>query len=193
MNILSLLKDSQLKKIKIIDVFKNNILFHENDKCECICIVLKGEIKIVSYSFSGREIIYSTLKENEIFGNNLIFSSSPFYKGSVIAKVNSKIAIIDKITLVDLLMNNKEFLLSYLSIIGNLTKNLNDKNKLLSFDKAKDRLLYYLYKNNNHINYESITDLASKLNLKRETLSRTITALVKENIIIHLDKEIKLI
>ena len=111
MNILSLLKDSQLKKVKIVTLSKNKILFQEDQKCDYISIIMEGEIKIVSYSFSGREIIYSLLKKDEIFGNNLIFSSSPFYKGAVVAKVNSKIALIDKDTLINLLQENKEFLL----------------------------------------------------------------------------------
>ena len=68
----------------------------------------------------------------------------------------------------------------YLSLIGDSSKKLNEKNKILSFDKAKDRILYYLYKNNNCIKFTTITDLASELNLKRETLSRTLSKLVKE-------------
>ena len=184
MNILYLLKDSQLKKVKIVNLNKNEILFQEDQKCDFISIIIEGEIKIVSYSFSGREIIYSLLKKDDIFGNNLIFSSSPFYKGAVVAKVNSKIALIDKDTLISLLQENKEFLLKYLSIIGDLTKNLNDKNKLLSFDKATERVLYYLHKNNNEIQYKTITNLAEELNIKRETLSRTLTKMSNDKLIL---------
>ena len=61
-----------------IELKKNETLFRENEECKTIGIVINGEIKIVSYSFEGREIIYSINKENTIFGNNLIFSSLPF-------------------------------------------------------------------------------------------------------------------
>ena len=96
MNLLSLLKNSQIKLVNYIELKKNETLFRENEECRAIGIVINGEIKIVSYSFEGREIIYSINKENTIFGNNLIFSSLPFYKGSIIAKTNCKIALISK-------------------------------------------------------------------------------------------------
>ena len=191
MNLLSLLKNSQLKLVNYIELKKNETLFRENEECRSIGIVISGEIKIVSYSFEGREIIYSINKENTIFGNNLIFSSLPFYKGSIIAKTNCKIALISKNNLIKLLQENEEFLLKYLSLIGDSSKKLNEKNKILSFDKAKDRILYYLYKNNNCIKFTTITDLASELNLKRETLSRTLSKLVKEKEISIENKIIK--
>ena len=71
MNLLSLLKNSQLKLVNYIELKKNETLFRENEECRSIGIVISGEIKIVSYSFEGREIIYSINKENTIFGNNL--------------------------------------------------------------------------------------------------------------------------
>ena len=158
-------------------------MFEEDSICNNIGIVIDGRLSINSYSYNGKEIIYSLIDENELFGHNLLFSSSPLYKGNVIALKDSKIALISKDSLIYLLQNNKSFLYQYLEILNNNAKSLNSKLKLLSFDNAIDRLLYFLYQNNNEITINSITELANRLFLRRESLSRCISRLKKENII----------
>ena len=64
--------------------------------------------------------------------------------------------------------------------------------KLLAIDSAKERLLFYLHVNKNIIEYDSITSLARKLFMQRETLSRLLSQLEKENIIKRIDSRITL-
>ena len=182
-NILKSLSNDESNLIKYINIKKNEILFEEDSICNNIGIVIDGRLSINSYSYNGKEIIYSLIDENELFGHNLLFSSSPLYKGNVIALKDSKIALISKDSLIYLLQNNKSFLYQYLEILNNNAKSLNSKLKLLSFDNAIDRLLYFLYQNNNEITINSITELANRLFLRRESLSRCISRLKKENII----------
>ena len=94
--ILDYLTKDELKLVKYIATKNGEILFHENDKCTSIGIVISGEISISSITFEGNEIIYNTLKHGDIFGNNLIFSKESFYRGNVTSLVNSKIALIKK-------------------------------------------------------------------------------------------------
>ena len=74
-------------------------------------------------------------------------------------------------------------LIQYLNIQSNFGKRLNSTIKMRSFSSAEDRLRFYLKENGNKISYHTITDLADILNLKRETLSRLLTKLEKENVI----------
>ena len=182
-NILKSLSNDESNLIKYINIKKNEILFEEDSICNNIGTVIDGRLSINSYSYNGKEIIYSLIDENELCGHNLLFSSSPLYKGNVIALKDSKIALISKDSLIYLLQNNKSFLYQYLGILNNNAKSLNSKLKLLSFDNAIDRLLYFLYQNNNEITINSITELANRLFLRRESLSRCISRLKKENII----------
>lgn len=192
MNILDTLKPSQLNKVKIVDLEKDSILYRENDKCNSIGIILKGKVSIISYLENGNEIIFNVLNTNDIFGNNLIFSSNPYYKGNIITNEASKIALIQKQDLINFLKTNESFMVEYLKIQSNFTKTLNDRIKLLSLDSAEDRLNYYLHENNKEIEYVSISDLARHLYLKRETLSRLLSKLVKQNKIIKTKNTIKL-
>lgn len=168
---------------------KDEILFHEDDLCDSIGVVIEGRIDIVSYSFSGKEILYNSLRKNEIFGNNLVFSDNPKYRGNIIAKEDALVAIIKRDSLIKILQNNQQFLLEYLKIQSNFGKSLNSKIKLLSFNNALDRFEYFIYINNNRIHYKNVADLARTLFMERETLSRLLSTLEKEGVI-HRDKHL---
>ena len=99
-NILELLNNVEKNKLTYKKLLKDEILFHEGDKCNSVGILISGELIISSYTFNGHEIVFNDIKENDIFGNNLIFSSYPFYKGNLIAKKDSLIAFINESLLI---------------------------------------------------------------------------------------------
>ena len=183
MNILDTLSLIEKNSLKIVQLKKDETIFSEGEKCEYIGIVLLGELVISSFSYIGKEIIFNIIKKDEMFGNNLIFSLNPIYRGNVTASKDSKIALINKLDLIKLLRNNEKFLLEFLALEAEFGKSLNSRIKLLALDNAEERLIYYLTINNKIIKYDSITSLASSLNLSRETLSRLISRLVKNRII----------
>lgn len=180
MNILQTLNNSQLNRITYLKCEKDKVLFRENDICDAIGIVLKGQISIVTYFDNGKEVIFNTINQNEIFGNNLIFSSEPFFKGNIITNVDSEIALIKKNDLIYLLSKNNDFMVEYLKIQSNFAKQLNNKIKLLSIESAEERFYFYMYENQNRIEFSTVTDLAKKLYLSREALSRLLSKLVSE-------------
>ena len=178
--ILETLNKEEKKLVKIISVKKGKIIFQENDPCTSVGIILKGEVVISSFTFEGNEIIYNTLHIGNIFGNNLLFSKESSYRGNVIAKMDSQIAFIEKSNLVYILQHNEDFLLKYLETNSEFTKSLNSKIKLLSFNQAKERFLYYLFINHNEIRFKNITSLAASLFLSREATSRLISQMIKD-------------
>ena len=184
MEIFNCLTKEEKKLGNLVKVNKNQIVFHEDDECEYLAIVLSGTINITSYTLSGQEIIYNTIKRNGMFGNNLLFSKNPYYRGHVITKTDAEIFLINKQNLIKILQNNTCFLQEYLSKQADFSKSLNSQIKLLSFDSAEEKLLYYL-KEKQVVEFTSISSLAKTLFLTRETLSRLISKLVKEKRIIR--------
>ena len=182
-NILSTLSKEERRLLNVQSYKKNTIIFKEGQTCDSISIIVDGSVQILSYSFSGKEVIFNSLGKNQIFGNNLIFSSDPVYKGDVIPSKDTTIVHIKKDDLITLLSSNKQFLNIYLRIQSDFGKQLNSQIKLFSIDSALERFEYYLYTNKGSIEYKTITSLASSLNLKRETLSRLISKLEKENVV----------
>ena len=168
-------------------------IFLENDTCKSIAAVKSGEISIKSYFSNGKEVTYNVLKEGQMFGNNLVFSSNPRYRGDVISLKDSEIWFLSKENLLKILKNDEEFLVLYLTQQSDFSKTLNFKIKLLTISSAEDRLLYYLTFNKNRIAYKSITKLADELYLSRESLSRTITKLVSIRKIKKIGKALELV
>ena len=181
--LLNVLNKEEHKLVKGYQVAKNNVIFHEGDVCETIGIIISGKVDIISYSFEGKELLINSLKAGEIFGNNLIFSSEPVYRGDVIAQEKSVIAIINKENLVYLLQNNKDFLNIYLKAQSDKAKLLTSRIQLLSLVNAEERLFYYASKNDNVIVYKNVTTLAATIGVQRETLSRLLTSLIKRHLI----------
>lgn len=167
-------------------------IFLENDTCLAVGVVKKGEISIKSYFSNGKEVTYNVLTDGQMFGNNLVFSSNPYYRGDVAAQKDTEIWLIKKDNLLEILKNDTEFLVAYLSEQSNFSKTLNLKLKLLTMQSAQDRLMYYLTFNKNKIAYKSITKLADELYLTRESLSRTIKKLSDHKIIKTSNKTITL-
>lgn len=191
MKLLDCLTNEEIKLGRRIKFPKGKILFNEDNECLYVGLVIKGTIQIVSYSLSGQEIIYNQIEEGGIFGNNLLFSEEPYYKGNVISKSDGEVLLFNKEILLKILQTNQKFMINYLSIQADFAKRLNGTIKLLSIGSAKERFLYYL-KENSPIKYKSITSLAASVFLTRETVSRLVSQLKKEGIILQNRKIISL-
>ena len=182
-NILQSLSKDEQKLLEVKTLNRGEFLFREGQLCIQVAIVVSGQIKISSMNYYGSEVIFNVLENGEMFGNNLIFSDNPTYKGDVVALKDSVVVLIKKENLENLLQSNKEFLLTYLNIQSNFGKKLNSTIKMLSFASAEERFKFYLQENKGEISYHTVTELADIFHLKRETLSRVLTKLEKENVI----------
>lgn len=182
MNLLSLLTTNELNLLKIKKYQQNEIIFHENDLCNYVFFIIKGKIKIVTYSLNGNEEILSTHKDNDLFGNALIFSKKPFFLGNVICKTNTTIAYLQKQDLIKIMQTNQEFLINYINVLSEKTINLNIKNKLLAHKNIRTRIIYFLEINHN-IYQKNVSLIARELILPRPSVSREIQKMLNENII----------
>lgn len=183
--LLSLLTLSERKLIRQEEFTRGQIIARENDECMEVGFVIEGEIVISSYTYHGEEVVYNMLSDNDMFGNNLLLSSDPHYRGNIIATKTSKVAFINRKSLLFILSENMSFLTAYLRVQSDFGKRLNATIKLLSFTNAEERFLYYLFLNDNRVNYSNVTALSKEIFMKRETLSRLLTKLVKERKIIR--------
>lgn len=179
--LLDLIKDFEKRFIRFENFSRGQIIFHENEECQELGLIVKGEIVISSYTYHGEELVYNVLKENDVFGNNLIFSSEPYYRGNIVVVKPAVVAFINRQSLLLLLRQNETFLTSYLQVQSDFGKHLNATIKLLSFSNAEERFLYYLFMNNNRVSFSNVTSLAKEVFLKRETVSRLLSKLIKEN------------
>lgn len=178
--LLSLLKSEEKKLLKVETFSKNQTIFFEGDECEEISILVSGEIQIISNTLDGRSIIYRKLKQGEVFGNNLLFSSDNCYKGDVVAVSESTLCFINKENLIKLLKTNDDFLYEYFRIQSDFGKELNGLIKVLTSKTSEEKVINYLKINGGKALIKSVTTFASELNMSRENLSRILSKMIKE-------------
>ncbi len=106
---------------------------------------------------------------------------------------DSRVVLIYREELLELMKNDRCFLENYLMIQSDLGKALNSRIRLLSYEKAEDRLFRYLEVHDDEISFNSVTELAGTLGVKRETLSRLLSRLQKEKKIARNGKRLKVL
>lgn len=170
---------------------KSAYIHYEGETCSLVEIVLKGHIRILSIDSNGNEIVYKDLGPGDVYGNNLIFSSSHLYRGNVTAQEDSIVVAMEKEEYLSLLSKDRDFLEAMLTYQSEDSKRLNQTLKLLTASTSEEKLLYLLKTSGNEIKVKSVTDLAKRLNMTREATSRLIHRLVREKKISFADKIIK--
>ncbi len=172
MNIIEYLKNPETYSVIRLTAGQN--LFKEGDSCLNVGVVLAGIVKISTYADDGKEILYNQIGKDGLFGNNLIFSSQPYYKGNVTAVSDSRVALIPREKLLENLRENEAFLTEYLRIQSDFGKGLNSRIRLLSIDSVEERILFLLRENKGRLEYHTVTHLAEVLSITREAASRAI-------------------
>lgn len=190
--LLELLTKDERDLVKIKSFKNKEIAFYEDQECNEFSILLSGEIRIISYNDSGRSLTYRVITPGEVFGNNLLFSSDNKYKGNVISCSDSSLAIISKKSLLKILKNNDDFFIEYLRIQSDFGKELNKRIQILSSSDAKEKIINYISLNGGKVMIKSITLLADELAMTRENLSKCLSYLIKNKIIIRENKFYKM-
>lgn len=186
------------KHFKTIEYKKNNIIFHEGEKCQNICYINYGSVTISTITSMEKEEIIQILGDNDLFGDLLIFSDYPAYLGNVITNKKSSVTFIPKDKLIELFQQDKELLETFLNIVSNKSQNIKKQNKLLAHKSIPDRLLYYFSllskeQKSKTILIPQITKISKELSLPRESISRVIKELTEKGIIIKNKKHITLL
>ncbi len=165
-----------------------DVIFNEGDLCSTIGIVEKGYITISTITHTEKEETITVIKEKDIFGDALLFSSNPIYLGHGLCKKETIVRYINKNSLLYLFKNNQKFLEEFLKLISNKTLAIKKENKLFKHKNIEDRIMHYLLdeaikQKSNKIYIKNVTYLANVLSLPRPSVSRELTKMKTEGII----------
>lgn len=185
-------------KYPTITYNKNQIIFSEGEKCTKIGIIIEGEITISTITHLEKEETFTIVKKGDIFGNSLIFSSTPYYLGDIIATQKTTICFINKDDLIKELSNDPILLESYINTISDKAIRIKQQNKLLAHKNIRDRILYYFTlqakkQDSIIIKLPSITKLSTELSLPRPSVSRELSKMEDDKLIIRKLKLCKLL
>ena len=174
---------------------KGSIIVSEGNKRNFIYIVKKGKVKLYKSSSEGRHIILELKGENSILGLVILFTDLP-NPTTIMTLEDSTIYLIRTPDLESLVLSNSDFAAKIIKILGVQLLNSQNKVKDVTLDDSYTKtlkLLYYLSKDFGleldngliELNLDlTRSDMASIIGVSRETLSRTLSQLNKQGIIL---------
>jgi CRP-like cAMP-binding protein len=204
----SLFKGKTKKEIKEILSLTNYKITHFNTK-EFVCradeppkylgIVLSGSVEIQNNLESGKYFNIFYKQKGETFGGALLFSDIPICEFNIIAKTECDILLINKQSVLKILLKDNVIGSNILSSISKNILLLNKKIELFSHSSIKQKIAYSLLYNikftEDKIVYLSYskTDWAEHLNVSRPSLSRELKELCDNKIISIKNNQIEIL
>lgn len=186
--ILDTLNEQEKSIIKQKAFKKDEIIFNEGDECTTVSYIIKGAVSITTPTFIDNEYNIKTLFDGDSFGEFLVFSSLPYYLGSIKALKETTIAFIKKNDLLYLMKENSVFLEKFLERMSNDALSLQTRIKVLAQKTIREKILFYLKDEvektkSKTIYVTSKENLAKVINVPRPSLSRELISLKNEGYI----------
>jgi CRP-like cAMP-binding protein len=179
---------------------RGKILFSRGDSAHGMFLLLEGQVKLSVTSPQGAEKVIGIIGEGESFGEAIIFLDRPFFPVSAQTTIDSKLLMIPKRVIFDLLERDSSIALKMLAGLSMRNHQLVQDIESVALLTCSQRLIGYLLHiantsgNSNRITLPtSKMNIASLLNLTPETLSRTMLKLQQSNLIEVHGKEISII
>lgn len=172
---------------------KGTVIFIEGDPGKGFHYVKTGKVKILKIADDGREHIIKIMGAGEIFAEVLLFNNRP-YPATAIAAEDSCIGLIQNLDLETLVLNNNELALQLIKALSQRLLYAQQKIKNLALNDVMARTAEILLRlandhgqqKNGRIEVKldlSRQDLASLVGTTRETVTRMLSALKKDQII----------
>ncbi len=193
------LNESELESIAAlassIEIPKKNIVVQEFEPGDSMYVILEGEVKVSTYSVDGREVVLALLGKGSFFGEMSLLDEEP-RSANVTTMVDSKFANIRRCELVSLLLEQPAISLKLLTEIASRLRKTSRVLERISSMDVPHRLYAYLV---DHCQRFSQQDhdgwcttvlpthqlLADQLSTSRETISRAISQLKKDGILVQ--------
>ncbi|NLW52233.1 MAG: Crp/Fnr family transcriptional regulator [Tissierellia bacterium] len=165
---------------------KGSIIFSPQDAANRIIIITKGKLKLSDYDDEGKEYIYDIATSGDIIGEETLFSDDSYGMfGEALTDIN--ICILSSDSLEELIALDSDFRNKFIKSLGRKFMKQRQENKLLSIFDAKDRLYQFLLMRSRKVNSNVIEltrdNIASTINVSRETVSRKLKELEEEGTI----------
>jgi CRP/FNR family transcriptional regulator len=179
----------------IVDVKKNEVLFRDFHALKYVYFVLEGTFKVYKYNEEGVEKIVDILHDDDYLAVTLMFSDLDEYTLNCSALTKGKVVRLSIEQMYEAFVDRK-ILRDYMNFTSR--KLINFKNYLANSTDPEERIIIALRELYDRFGIMmegekvidlpfSKTDLASFIGLRRETLSRKMTALMDEGKI-YVDK-----
>lgn len=182
---------------------KGEILCHEGDIGNSMYIIKSGKVKILKTSEEGKEKILTIFSEGDFLGEMSLVDEEA-RSATVEAMEDTETYIIYKKDFIEMLNGSFVIVMKLLSTLSRRIRTLNNKIEILTFRDVHARFAdvimelkekYGIVKKGKILIDLSLThkDLASMLGVTRETMTRIISKMKKQNILTIEDKKMMIL
>ena len=179
MELLPYFKHAQKKVLK-----KGEVLHSSNETCRTLGYLVSGKLVMKKYLSTGKELFLTEFTPGELFGELLVLAGEN-YRGWLIAEEPTEVLELNSASLQELL-EDAIFKRLFFSRISERVARMTERIEILSYKKISDRIVLYLLSHceAGKVYDINITALAGSLDCSREALSRAISELEKEEVIL---------
>ena len=176
-----------IKKAHHRNFNSGELVFSGEDIANRITIFRQGEVKLNHFTSDGKEFVLDTLRAGDIYGEQSLFSDEK-YNFNCIAIEETKICELYCEDIQEVMFKNPNVGAKLLKILGKKYSNISKLMEINSLNDAKQRLsgflLYRMNRYDEQIIRLSRDEIASSINLRTETVSRKLTELKNDRIIL---------
>jgi len=185
-------------QIKIIKYSKGETLYNQGSLCSSLDIVVTGSLTAYSLTESGSSTIMFEFKKDSIIGANLLFATNNIYPLNIYCSSECKLIHIEK-TVVEKLLHNYDFVMSYVRSLSQNALGLNHKIAMFSRKTLRQNIYEYLLQQS--ISQQSQTvylpfskkEFADYLGVQRPSLFRELKKMQFDGIISIDNRKIKIL
>lgn len=182
-----LYKISSLKEYK-----KGNIVFYEGDQPKKLKLLLDGIVKVYKVDAKGKEVILHFFQPQTLIAETAHMQKIN-YPATAICETDCKLLEIDYALFEKDFLRNPE--ISF-KIIQSLSKKVKALQNVITTNLTMNtfsRVCKFIYDNEKHINELSHRKIAAVLNITPETLSRHLSILKKDGVIVVNSRKIQIV
>ena len=177
---------------------KGSQIISEGDEGDAIYLVLSGKVKVVLYGEEGREIVLSTMKEGDIFGEMALFDGEP-RSANVEAIEDAECFVIRGDNLLKYIKNHPAVALNFLSHLSRRLREADRKIGGLALLDVCGRIAHTLLgianagngiQGKGVVTIERLTheEIAAMIGSSREVVSRALKKMAQEGYV-KIEKE----
>lgn len=174
------------ERVKTKNIKKNTQVIMEGDTSSTLYIIKEGRVNVVARNEDGKEIILSTLREGDIFGELSLFDEKPRSAG-IITLENSVLLMLYRSDFLELLSQSPKMALQVIRYLCQRIRFTNNIAQNLVFMDAYERLKNFLYGiavadadgKLTTLKPMSQIEIAGHIGSGREIISRILTELVE--------------
>ncbi|MGM0446129.1 MAG: Crp/Fnr family transcriptional regulator [Bacillota bacterium] len=181
-------KITRVKKYK-----KDEIIFFEGEKGDYIYIIKKGKVKMLKMNQNGDEQILNIFKKDDILAEVILFDKEN-YPATAIALSEVEIFTINSRELSKIFLDHPQITVKVMKVMSTRLRRAQQNIRDFGLKDSKSRLASLLYhlaerhgdQKDNEISislFLTQKELANMIGTTRETVSRTLKSIEKQNII----------